>query len=98
MEGLIPFLLHAMKKPRPHNNYRSVSVGSTRSYHVLVGGDANSTVEGSSHRRTKSEFKAPTTDFLEQRSGFGCMPQAKSYKRSSTNSTPNSYKVSKSKY
>nr|GEY36711.1 hypothetical protein [Tanacetum cinerariifolium] len=99
MEGLIPFLVHAMKKQRPHNSYRSVSVGSSRSYHVLVGGDANSsTVEGSSHRRTKSEFKAPTTDFLEQRSGFGCMPQTKSYKRSSTNSTPNSFQVSKSKY
>ncbi|KAL8239508.1 hypothetical protein R6Q59_016075 [Mikania micrantha] len=95
MEGLIPFLMHAVKKPKPHNNYRSVSVGSTRSYHVLVGSDAP--VDGSSHRRTRSEFRSPTDDFLEQRSGFGCMPQSKSYKRYSTGLTSNSYQVSKSK-
>ncbi|KAL8209566.1 hypothetical protein R6Q57_006298 [Mikania cordata] len=82
MEGLIPFLMHAVKKPKPHNNYRSVSVGSTRSYHVLVGSDAP--VDESSHRRTRSEFRSPTDDFLEQRSGFGCLPQSKSYKRYST--------------
>ncbi|KAJ0546630.1 hypothetical protein HanIR_Chr08g0363091 [Helianthus annuus] len=37
MEGLIPLLMHAVKKPKPQNSYRSVS---TRSYHVLVGADA----------------------------------------------------------
>ncbi|KAI3702335.1 hypothetical protein L6452_28071 [Arctium lappa] len=95
MEGLIPLLMHAMKKQNPHNNYRSFSVVSTRSYHVLGGADAK--VEGSSHRRTRSELQSPTTDFLEQRSGFGCMPQSKSYKRSSTGSTPNSYQASKTK-
>ncbi|KAF5814142.1 hypothetical protein HanPI659440_Chr03g0113051 [Helianthus annuus] len=99
MEGLIPFLLHAIKKPRPHNNYRSVSAGSTPSYHVLGGADAN--VERSSHRRTRSEFPSSTTDFPEQRSGFGCMPHSrssKSYKRNYSVSTPNSYRVSKNKY
>ncbi|KVI01926.1 hypothetical protein Ccrd_019805 [Cynara cardunculus var. scolymus] len=95
MEGLIPLLMHAMKKQRPHNNYRSLSVGSTRSYHVLVGADAK--VEESSHRRTRSALQSPAADFLEQRSGFGCMPQTKSYKRSSTVSTPNSYQGSKSR-
>ncbi|KAK9073995.1 hypothetical protein SSX86_006590 [Deinandra increscens subsp. villosa] len=95
MEGLIPFLMHAVKKQKPHNSYRSLSVGSTRSYHVLAGDEAKA--EGSSHRRTRSEFKSPTADFLEQRSGFGCMPQSRSYKRSFTSSTPNSYQVSKSK-
>ncbi|KAI3707968.1 hypothetical protein L2E82_36938 [Cichorium intybus] len=95
MEGLIPFLMHAMKKQRPQNNYRSVSVGSTRSYHVLVGADA--TVDGSSHRRTRSEFQSPTADFPEQRSGFGCIPQSKNYKRSSTGFTTNSYQASNPK-
>lgn len=95
MEGLIPFLVHAIKKPKPQNSYRSRSVGSTRSYHVLVGADAKG--DQSSHRRTRSEFRSPTVDFMEQRSGFGCMPQSRSYKRSSTGSTPNSHQVSKSK-
>ncbi|KAI3448184.1 hypothetical protein Pfo_004849 [Paulownia fortunei] len=64
MEGLIPFLLHAMKKQRPQNAYRCSSENSTtgRSYHLLLAG--NST-EGSSHRRTRSDFQPPSTvDFL----------------------------------
>ncbi|KAK1418247.1 hypothetical protein QVD17_27390 [Tagetes erecta] len=88
MEGLIPFLLHTVKKQRPHHSYRSLSVVSTRSYHVLDGVDAK--VERSSYRRTRSEFKSRNVDFLDRRSGFGCLPQSKSYKRNS-----NSYKVSK---
>ncbi|TXG64129.1 hypothetical protein EZV62_011123 [Acer yangbiense] len=69
MEGLIPFLIHAMKKQRPQHSYRSFSVGSTRSYHLLNGGDA---VDGSSHRRTRSDFQPPTStaQFLGQRSGI----------------------------
>ncbi|KAL8264672.1 hypothetical protein R6Q59_022802 [Mikania micrantha] len=65
MEGLIPFLMHAIKKPRPHNTYRSVSVTSTPSYHILVGSDAQ--VERSPHRRTRSEFHAPAADFRDPR-------------------------------
>ncbi|XP_076904129.1 uncharacterized protein LOC143559434 [Bidens hawaiensis] len=97
MEGLIPFLMHAIKKPRPHNNYRSVSVsaGSTPSYHVLVGADAK--MEESSHRRTRSEFHSPVGEFREHRSGFGCLPQSKSYKRNYSVSTPNTYRFSKTK-
>ncbi|KAA8536278.1 hypothetical protein F0562_028756 [Nyssa sinensis] len=67
MEGLIPFLFRALKKPRPHHNFRSFSDGSTRSYHVLLASDA---IDGSSHRRTRSEFQPPTVDFLQQRSGL----------------------------
>ncbi|OIT08596.1 PREDICTED: uncharacterized protein LOC109230867 [Nicotiana attenuata] len=64
MEGLIPFLLHAMKKQKPHHNtFRCLSDTSNRSYHMLVGADS---IEGSSHRRTRSEFQPPVTvDFLE---------------------------------
>ncbi|KDP44491.1 hypothetical protein JCGZ_16324 [Jatropha curcas] len=67
MEGLIPYLLHAMKKQKPHNNYRSFSAGSSRSYHLLVGGVDS--VSGSSHRRTRSDFQPSNLDFFEQRSG-----------------------------
>ncbi|KAH0727355.1 hypothetical protein KY284_003220 [Solanum tuberosum] len=73
MEGLIPFLLHAMKKQRPHHNstFRSLSDTSNRSYHLLVGADS---IEGSSHRRTRSEFQPPVTtvDFLD-------LPQPRSF-------------------
>ncbi|KAJ8763477.1 hypothetical protein K2173_002360 [Erythroxylum novogranatense] len=67
MEGLIPYLLHAMKKQKPHNTYRSFSEGSSRSYHLLTGGDSFS---GSSHRRTKSEFQQPTMEVLEHQAGL----------------------------
>ncbi|XP_050211139.1 uncharacterized protein LOC126661353 [Mercurialis annua] len=67
MDGLIPYLLHAMKKQKPKNNFRSFSTGSSRSYHLLVGPDSST---GSSHRRTRSEFGIPATvDFFDQRSG-----------------------------
>lgn len=60
MEGLIPFLIHAMKKQKPQNVYRCLSDNSTtsRSYHRLLGGDS---VEGSTHRRTRSDFQPPST-------------------------------------
>lgn len=65
MEGLIPYLIHAMKKQKPDvkRRYRSFShsESSNRSYHLLLASD------GSSHRRTRSDFQPPTTDFLEQR-------------------------------
>lgn len=67
MEGLIPYLIHAMKKQKPgaQRSYRSFShsESSNRSYHLLLASD------GSSHRRTRSDFQAPTTEFLEQRHG-----------------------------
>ncbi|CAN6544470.1 unnamed protein product [Malus baccata var. baccata] len=62
MEGLIPFLLHAIKKQRPqHRLIRSFSASesnSNRSYHLLLTGQDSA--EGSSHRRTRSEFQPPT--------------------------------------
>ncbi|KAK9077221.1 hypothetical protein SSX86_005557 [Deinandra increscens subsp. villosa] len=71
MEGLIPFLMRAIKKPRPHNNYRtlSASAGSTPSYQVLVGADPKA--ERSSHRRTRSELHPQTADIMERRPRFG---------------------------
>ncbi|XWS68130.1 hypothetical protein CRYUN_Cryun04dG0064000 [Craigia yunnanensis] len=69
MEGLIPYLIHAMKKQKPRHHYRSMSVGSSRGYHLLMGQSQPESVEGSSHRRTRSEFQPPTVDFFEQRSG-----------------------------
>lgn len=67
MEGLIPFIIRAMRKQRPGNSYRSLSDASNRSYHLLLGGEQSA--EGSSHRRTRSEFQQPSSDLSEQRSG-----------------------------
>ncbi|PHT28783.1 hypothetical protein CQW23_31600 [Capsicum baccatum] len=69
MEGLIPFLLHAMKKQEPqHKSFRCHSGTSNQDYHMLVGGDS---VEGSSHRRTQLQSPV-STDFLY-------LPQPKSF-------------------
>ncbi|GFP99406.1 hypothetical protein PHJA_002084700 [Phtheirospermum japonicum] len=59
MEGLIPFILRAVKKQTPQNIYRSLSENSTsgRSYHLLLTRDS---VEGSSHRRTCSDYQPPS--------------------------------------
>ncbi|CAN4107801.1 unnamed protein product [Withania somnifera] len=71
MEGLIPFLLHAIKKEKPHHNsFRCLSETCNRSYHMLIGGDS---IEGSSHRRTRSEFQpSVTVDFFD-------LPQNRSF-------------------
>ncbi|KAJ4824984.1 hypothetical protein Tsubulata_014358 [Turnera subulata] len=77
MEGLIPYLIHAIKKQRLQDSYRyrSLSAGSSRSYHLLMDGgggplgDDDSFKNGSSHRRTRSEFQPPaTSELLEQKS------------------------------
>ncbi|KAG2315931.1 hypothetical protein Bca4012_066773 [Brassica carinata] len=67
MEGLIPYLIHAIKKHQ-HQRYRSMSIGSSRSYQPLMMGQ-----EGSSHRRTGSEYWPPEImDMFDQNSsGFG---------------------------
>ncbi|EPS58547.1 hypothetical protein M569_16266, partial [Genlisea aurea] len=48
MEGLIPFLIRAVKNQRPEKAYRCLSNNSNsgRSYHLLIGGAADS--DGSS--------------------------------------------------
>ncbi|KAL2995929.1 hypothetical protein AAZX31_10G244400 [Glycine max] len=79
MEGLIPYLIHAIKKQKPHHhNYRSYShsESSNRSYHMLL---ASESFTGSSHRRKRSDFQPPTSEFLEQRygvDGFLVSPRA----------------------
>ncbi|KAJ1402854.1 hypothetical protein SESBI_27691 [Sesbania bispinosa] len=56
-----------MKKQKPHHQRSfSHSESSNRSYHMLLGSDS---FTGSSHRRTRSDFPPPTTEFLEQRYG-----------------------------
>ncbi|GMI83708.1 hypothetical protein HRI_002040100 [Hibiscus trionum] len=78
MEGLIPYLIHAMRKQKkPTHRYRSMSVGSSRGYHLLMGQSPAESVEGSSHRRTRSEFQPPTVEFFEQRSGLGLVSSPK---------------------
>ncbi|CDO97278.1 unnamed protein product [Coffea canephora] len=69
MEGLIPFIIRSLRKQRPGNSYRSLSDTSNRSYHLLLGGEQSVELEGSSHRRTRSECQQPSSDFSEQRSG-----------------------------
>ncbi|KAM4088384.1 hypothetical protein ACJW30_07G066500 [Castanea mollissima] len=89
MEGLIPFLLHAIKKPRPHNNYnRSQSENSTPSYHLL---NAAESVSGSSHRRTRSEIQPPTIEFVQQRPGYEYNHSSTVHKRSTSSSSVGSY-------
>ncbi|CAA0830977.1 Unknown protein [Striga hermonthica] len=58
MEGLIPLLLQAVKKQTPKNAYRCLSENSLsgRSYHLLLAGDSP---EGSSHRRSCSDYVPP---------------------------------------
>ncbi|XWS39865.1 hypothetical protein CRYUN_Cryun18bG0091200 [Craigia yunnanensis] len=63
MEGLIPYLIRAMKKQKPHHHYRSMSVGSSHGYHLLMGQSQQESVEGSSHRRTRSEFQLQLWSF-----------------------------------
>ncbi|XP_052194160.1 uncharacterized protein LOC127802409 [Diospyros lotus] len=67
MEGLIPYLLNAIKKQRPHHSYRSLSVsdGSSRSYHMLTAPDSSDRL---ALRRIRSELDPPTAGFLDQRS------------------------------
>ncbi|KAL9317309.1 hypothetical protein ACSQ67_013826 [Phaseolus vulgaris] len=56
------------QKPHAHRSYRSFShsESSTRSYHLLLAADS---FTGSSHRRTRSDFQPPTSEFSEQRHG-----------------------------
>ncbi|KAL1197662.1 hypothetical protein V5N11_012320 [Cardamine amara subsp. amara] len=76
MDGLIPYLIHAIKKDHKpeHKMYRSMSVGSSRSYRpLMMGQEGSSSFQGSSHRRTRSEYKPPEViDMFDQRSsGLG---------------------------
>ncbi|KAJ0522297.1 hypothetical protein HanIR_Chr10g0481081 [Helianthus annuus] len=92
MEGLIPLFMHVMKRHKLQNSFRSLSAGS---YHLLEG----STVEGSSHRRTQSQFQPPTAENLQPWSGFGFVTsQSTSWiNKGSIGSTPNTVHASKIK-
>ncbi|XP_038905929.1 uncharacterized protein LOC120091851 [Benincasa hispida] len=85
MEGLIPYLFHAMKKQKPRHNYRSQSVGSSRSYHLLITNDE------SSHRRTRSDFQPPALEFSDQRSTHELMHSRSVSKGAFGSSTRPSY-------
>uniref|UniRef100_M1DQU4 Uncharacterized protein n=1 Tax=Solanum tuberosum TaxID=4113 RepID=M1DQU4_SOLTU len=76
MEGLISFLLHAIKKQKSHhNNLCCLSDTSNRSNHMLIRADS---IEGSSHHRTRLEFQPPLTiDFLD-------LPQPRSFNNRAT--------------
>ncbi|KAK9071099.1 hypothetical protein SSX86_009667 [Deinandra increscens subsp. villosa] len=87
MEGLIPFVMHAMKKHRLHNSYRALSAN----YRLLDGSVAG---EGSSHGRTRSEFRPAAADYVQQRSGFGYDTGSMNFKKDST-STTNTFHGSK---
>ncbi|XP_050363436.1 uncharacterized protein LOC126782263 [Argentina anserina] len=79
MEGLIPYFLHAIKKQRPQHKFRSFSgSNSNRSYQLLATG--NDSLEGSSHRRTRSEFPAPAAADLFQQQSELEFAHSRSYK------------------
>ncbi|KAK4752159.1 hypothetical protein SAY87_020957 [Trapa incisa] len=69
MEGLIPFLIHAVKKQKPQHAYRCLSDASNRSYHLISGSDS---LEGSFHRRNWSEVPTATaaSSTVEFSSGY----------------------------
>ncbi|KAL9224761.1 hypothetical protein vseg_000770 [Gypsophila vaccaria] len=92
MEGLIPYLIHTIKRTKHVHNQgytRSLSDGSRRGYQLL--GSAGESVNGSSHRRTRSEFQAP---------GFGDLQpevdqfiRSHSFKSNTTNNNDDAYVV-----
>ncbi|KAK3035723.1 hypothetical protein RJ639_033425 [Escallonia herrerae] len=89
MEGLIPFLLHTLKKQRPHNSYRSVSASSSRSYHLLSGAGGGDSADGSSHRRTRSDFQP--LDLSKMGSGLDyAPPHSRSFNKGSPVATASS--------
>ncbi|XP_068655935.1 uncharacterized protein [Aristolochia californica] len=74
MEGLIPYVLHAIKRNRDRSKYRSLSQGSSRNclYPLTVREEAS--YEGSSHRRTRSDYQPPVSDLRDWVSGTDHQP------------------------
>lgn len=65
MEGLIPFVLHALKKKRERSKYSSLKEGSSHSCrHPLTENVVGFNLDGSSHRRTRSDFQTPASGFV----------------------------------
>ncbi|KAF3323293.1 hypothetical protein FCM35_KLT12024 [Carex littledalei] len=72
MEGLIPFVIHALKKNREKSQYRRLSNGSHGGSRKPLIREWDSVDEGSSHhRRAQSEFPPIGSEFFspEQRMG-----------------------------
>ncbi|KAL8188927.1 hypothetical protein R6Q57_029447 [Mikania cordata] len=82
MEGLIPFVMHAMKKHRLHKSCRSLSV----CYRLL---------DGSVAAENRSEFQPPMAEYLQQRSGFGYDAQSMNTRKDFTTSTTSMFIASK---
>ncbi|KAJ8638299.1 hypothetical protein MRB53_012566 [Persea americana] len=82
MEGLIPFVFNAITKKGDGSKYRSLSDTSSRGrqYRLL---EHVGSFDGSSHRRTRSDFQNPTSEFLGWRSpGPDSHPSQMIHKRS----------------
>nr|GMC85495.1 putative beta-D-xylosidase 5-like protein [Ipomoea batatas] len=84
MEGLIPYLLHAIKKQRPnHHSFRCLSDASNRSYHLLIGADS-AAADGSSHHGRRqptalehfSDQRSPRVNYLSNGGGSMMSPGA----------------------
>ncbi|XXG59448.1 hypothetical protein AAC387_Pa04g1535 [Persea americana] len=67
MEGLIPFVFNAIMKKRDGCEYKSLSDGSIRGHSFLLLENRGSFGD-SSHKRRRSDFQTPTSEFLGWRS------------------------------
>ncbi|KAK1269164.1 hypothetical protein QJS04_geneDACA006268 [Acorus gramineus] len=59
MEGLIPYLIHKIKKTRAERGYESLSTGSNHggsSYIQPIDRRSTEQMEGTLHRRVRSDF------------------------------------------
>ncbi|KAK9715847.1 hypothetical protein RND81_06G193600 [Saponaria officinalis] len=67
MEGLIPYVIRAIKRQTLHKNgYRCLSNASRHDYDHLLASAGNSIDNGSSHRRTQSEFRSQDSEDYSQ--------------------------------
>ncbi|KAJ8638303.1 hypothetical protein MRB53_012570 [Persea americana] len=83
MEGLIPIVFNAIMKKREGSKYRSLFDSSSRCRPFLLLEHVGS-FDGSSHRRTRSDFQNPSSEFLEWRSsGPDSHPSQMIHKKSS---------------
>ncbi|KAJ4966509.1 hypothetical protein NE237_018358 [Protea cynaroides] len=66
MEGLIPCIVKALKRQKSQRSSLSPSESWSRSYYRPLNSKGSS--DGSSHRRTRSDFQPPVAELLENRS------------------------------
>uniref|UniRef100_A0A7C8ZIU7 Uncharacterized protein n=1 Tax=Opuntia streptacantha TaxID=393608 RepID=A0A7C8ZIU7_OPUST len=99
MEGLIPYLIHAIKRQKLHqHSFRCLSDGSRRSYHLLA--NANDSFSGSSHhRRTQSEFVPPASmDFQPEVEEYVRSRSFKSSGNNNNNNDNSNYRLRQAQY